>query len=241
MRYLFALGVAAATIWSFLVPDVVEFQQPGLARIFLWHFPCPMLATVFIWLGGWFSYRLVKTGDIRFDVRAAASMEIGYLFCILTMATGILFSYVQWGAWWQNDPRQTSFLMVLLIYAAYFALRGALPDEQRRASNSAVYALAALLPVMFLIFVFPRLPQVQSFHPTDSIMQGKIKGQYAWAVMSILTLISILSAWLYRLRVRAGLLELITEDRNDEFGLESDRRDPADTRVVRPVRIPRES
>ncbi|HJP83726.1 MAG TPA: cytochrome c biogenesis protein CcsA [Fimbriimonadaceae bacterium] len=239
LRILFALAVAAVTIWSFMVPDAVGFQRPELARIFFWHFPCPMLATLLLILGAWFSFRFTSTKKLSFDVRAVACMELGYLFCILTMATGILFSYVQWGAWWQNDPRQTSFLMVLLIYAAYFGLRGAIADPVKRGLNSGVYALAALLPTMFLTFVFPRLPQVQSFHPSDSIMKGNIKGQYAYVVIAVLVLMVWLTVWMYRLRVRAGTLELNLEEVDD--GLETNRGDTAGSTVVRPVRVPRES
>ncbi|MBC8066009.1 MAG: cytochrome c biogenesis protein CcsA [Chlorobia bacterium] len=241
MKYVFALAVAAVTLWSFYVPDAVGFQHPELARIFFWHFPCPILASVLLIAGGWFSWKYTKTNDLVWDVRAVAMMELGYLFCLMTMATGIMFSQVQWGAWWQNDPRQTSFLMVLLIYAAYFGLRGAIHDENRRASNSGVYALAALLPVLFLIFVFPRLPQIQSFHPSDSIMKGQIKGGYAYVVISVLVLVSWLTAWLYRIRVRTGLLELKLEDRNNGSRLETNSGDPAGSTVVRPVRVPRES
>ena len=165
-------------------------------------------------------------------------MELGYLFCLLTMATGILFSQVQWGAWWQNDPRQTSFLMVLLIYAAYFGLRGSIQDRHKRAKSSGVYAIAALLPMLFLTYVFPRLPQVESFHPSNSIMTGQIKGQYAYVVLALLVLMSVVAAWLYRIRVRADLLELKLEDR--ELGLENGGGNPASVDVVRPVHISRE-
>jgi len=237
MKYVFALAVAGVTIWSFLVPDAVGFQHPELARIFFWHFPCPMLASILLMTGGWFSFRFAQSQDLKFDLRAVACMEIGYLFCLLTMATGIIFSYVQWGAWWQNDPRQTSFLMVLLIYAAYFALRNAISDPARRASNSSIYALAALLPVLFLIFVFPRLPQVQSFHPNNSITGGLIKGDDAYVVIAVLVLATVLTAILYRMRVRTGMLELILEEK--DRGLEGHDRggNPAGVTVVRPVRV----
>lgn len=238
MRWIFALGVAAVTVWSFMVPDAVGFQKPELARIFFWHFPCPMLATILLIQGAWFSYRYIRSRDQHWDLRAAACMELGYIFCLMTMATGIIFSQVQWGAWWQNDPRQTSFLMVLLIYAAYFGLRGGIADPAKRARNAGVYALAAILPTLFLTFVFPRLPQIQSFHPSDSIMSGQIKGQYAYVVMAVLALMSWLTVWLYRLRVKAGLLELKLEERN---GLEANSGDSAGASVVRPVRISRES
>lgn len=238
MKYLLALAVAGITVWTFMVPDAVGFQMPELARIFFWHFPCPILASVLLMVGAWFSWKYVKTNDMKWDIRAIATMELGYVFCLLTMVTGIMFSQVQWGTWWQNDPRQTSFLMVLLVYAAYFGLRGALSDDHKRATNSGVYALAALMPVLFLIFVFPRLPQVQSFHPSDSIMKGQIKGGYAYIVTALLVLFTFITVWLYRMRVRAGLLELKLEDMNN--GLENHSGDSAGATVVRPVPVSHE-
>ena len=234
-RILFALAMGAATVWSFRISPAMGFQEPELARIFVWHFPCPIIATVLLVLGGWFSYKFLKTKERHWDERAVAANELGFVFCLLTMATGIVFSEVQWGAWWQWDPRQTSFLVVLFIYAAYFAVRGAFPDSERRASYSAAYALTAILPALFLIFVFPRLPQIVSFHPSDSIIKGKIKGEYAYVVTTLMALISILSVGLYRLRVRAGLVALESEFSNEGLAIGSSN--PTPTGVVRPVRI----
>ncbi|MGV3614504.1 MAG: cytochrome c biogenesis protein CcsA [Fimbriimonas sp.] len=238
-RAFFALVMGAVTVWSFYVPPARNFQRPDLARIFLWHFPCPMIATSLLLFGAWFSFKFLKTRERQWDVRANAAHELSYVFSLLTMATGMLFSKMEWGAWWQWDPRQTSFLLVLLIYAALFALRGAHPDADRRAANSSAYVLAALLPALFLIFVFPRLPQVESFHPTNSIMSGQIKGQYGYAVTTMIVLLSLVSGWLYRLRVRAGLLELRLENLDGQHP--SDRSDPAPSGVVRPVRLPSEN
>lgn len=239
MKWIFCLAVAAVTGWSFFVPDAVGFQRPELARIFFWHFPCPILATVLLVQASWFAFRYTQSNDLRWDIRSTGLMELGYLFCLMTMATGIIFSQVQWGTWWQNDPRQTSFLMVLLIYAAYFGLRGAISEPNRRAKSSGVYAMAALLPMLFLTYVFPRLPQVQSFHPSDSIMTGQIKGQYAYVVLAMIGLMTALTVWIYKLRVRAGILELRVEEFDN--GLETDLGNPADSAVVRPVRVSRES
>jgi heme exporter protein C len=195
---------------------------------------------VFGLLTGWFSYKFLATHDIAWDVRAEAAVELTTIFWLVTMASGILFSELEWGLWWQWDPRQTSFLLVLLIYFAYFALRGSFSDDVRKATHSAAYYLAALGPTLFLIYVFPRLPQIaqSSFHPTQSIMQGQIKGEYAYIILATLTLASIVAAWLYRLRVKAGLLLL----EEPSYGnLETDRSDTAHPPVVRPIRVPDES
>jgi len=247
----FGLLTGWATIWSFTVPDVAAFQAPGFARIFLWHFPCPMLFTLLILFGAWNSVRIFQRIELKpfcfmpesdpaakasWDIKAIACMELAYLFALLTMATGILFSQIQWGWWWSWDPRQTSFLMVLLIYAAYFAVRFAYSDPGKRAAFGAAYALAAVLPTLFLVFVFPRLPPIanMSLHPTDSILSGKIKGEYAYCVILILILFTIMAVYLYNIRVRTGLAEFELE--NNDAKLDAGG-DTAPTGVVRPVSL----
>lgn len=224
------------TVWSFLILPAKDFAEPQLARIFVWHFPCPMIASSLLFLNGWFAFRYLQTGERHWDERASASLELSYLFSLLTMATGMLFSKMQWGAWWQWDPRQTSFLLVLLIYAAYFAVRAAFADSEKRASNSSAFALAALLPSLFLIFVFPRLPYVKSFHPSDSIMKGQIHGEYAIVVIGIMVLLTILTGWLYRLRIRVGLMELESEKDYERLGSRSG--DSSASGVVKRISLP---
>jgi len=252
-RAIFALVTAAVTIWSFTVPDAKDFLRPELARIFFWHFPCPMMLTGLLFTGVYFALRHFgwikgkawvpeeNAGERRrWDMRAEAALEMGFVFGILTMITGIFFSLAQWGSAWQWDPRQTSFLIVLVIYGAYFAIRNAFDDPERRAAYSGAYMMAAFFPLLFLIFVFPRLPQVKavSFHPNDTVMSGNLKGQYLYVTLALLTLVTILTVWLYRLRVRVGELELLTED----YGtLETRGGHPTSTGVVRPVSISEQS
>lgn len=266
MKYLFAVIAGIATLWSFHIPPAMGFQQPELARIFVWHFPCPIIASFLLLFGGYYAVRYFLShsgaekkwadahpsspaGKIRswmalgendrsWDERTAAAIELSFVFSLLTMATGILFSEMQWGAWWSWDPRQTSFLVVLFIYAGYFVVRGAFSDPDRRAANSAAYLLAAILPCLFLIFVYPRLPQAQGLHPSDSIIKGRIKGEYAGVVITLMVLMSILTVWLYRLRVRAGTLELRNEKTHERLAIRSG--DSAPSGVVRPVSLPPE-
>src|SRR5579862_1063542 len=113
LKYLFAIAMAAVIVWSFLVPDAPLFQRPELARIFFWHFPNSMLLTAFMFVGGFFCLRyFLRIGPSIgeetdpqakrvWDVRAVAALELGFVYCLLTMVTGIVFSLAQWGALWQ--------------------------------------------------------------------------------------------------------------------------------------------
>jgi heme exporter protein C len=228
------IGIPLATIHSYFVADAPGFLYPEFARIFFWHFPCPVLATGCLTAGLYFSLRYSSSRDLKWDVRATAAHELAFVFIAMTMITGIFFSRIQWNAWWQNDPRQVSFLLVMTIYAAYFALRAAFIDQEKRALNSSGFAMAAYLPFLYLTFVYPRLPQVINNHPNDSIMGGNIKGGYAYVTIELIFLISLVTIWAYKLRSRAGILELETENYGD---LENSRRSAADPVVVRPLSL----
>lgn len=212
---LLLIGVPLATIHAFFVKDAPGFLFPEFARIFFWHFPCPMMATGLLIAGLVFCLRYMSTEKQEWDVRATACHELAMIFIALTMISGIFFSKIQWGAWWQNDPRQVSFLLVLTIYTAYFVLRSAISDPAKKAMNSGGFAVAAFLPFMFLTFVYPRLPQVVNNHPNESIMGGNIKGGYAYVIIELLFLVTIITHWLYKIRSRAGLLELKINDYGD--------------------------
>lgn len=235
---LLLVGVPLATVHAFFVKDAPGFLYPEFARIFFWHFPCPMMATGLLVAGLIFSIKYLATEKQEWDVRAAACHELAMIFIILTMISGVFFSKIQWGAWWQNDPRQVSFLLVLTIYAAYFVLRSAISDPAKRAMNSGGFAIAAFLPFMFLTFVYPRLPQVVNNHPNESIMSGNIKGGYAYVIMELLFLVTIITHWLYKLRSRAGLLELKTNDYGD---LQTLIGSASHSPVARPISVSDES
>ena len=56
----------------------------------------------------------------RHDRSAAVAIQIGLLFGVLATVTGAVWAKIEWGAWWNWDPRQTSILASLLFYAALF-------------------------------------------------------------------------------------------------------------------------
>jgi len=228
-------AMAGATLVSYLVPPAKGFQEPDLARIIFFHLPCAFAATAFLFYGAFAAIRSLSGDRLLWDARAEAAHAMAAAMAIATMLSGILFSRVQWGAWWQNDPRQTSFLLVLLILGAYFAIRSAFQDPERRARNSAAYAVGSLLPNLFLIFVFPRLPQVSTFHPMVIGKQGGFDPIYWRTILLVFACLMATAIWAYRQRVRAILLEERLEQLDAE--LDSRQRHAAD-RVVRAVRLP---
>lgn len=234
---LLGLAVSGMLIFTFLVPDAQLFMEPSLARILFTHVPCAFLASIFIVSSAFFAGSFVRKGT---DVAAAkmhASIELGTIFAALTMATGILFSKIQWGAWWHNDPRQISFLIVLFFYAALMALRGAYNDRGRMDRSTAWLSISLVLPAIFLMFVFPRLKFVEqkSFHPTRTIPEGQLDFAYSFGLWGTLVVLGWLALMIFSLRQRVELAERALDDNygHDETG----SRGSAPDGVVRPVAV----
>ena len=128
--------------------------------------------------------------------------------------TGAVFAKIMWGAYWNWDPRQTSITILLLIYAAYLALRSAIDDPERRAALSAVYAILAFVTVPFLVFVVPRI--YWSLHP-DTIINtrgaNEFDSRYTQVLMASLVGFTGLYVWLYTIGCR---IESIRQRRRQE-------------------------
>jgi heme exporter protein C len=137
------------------------------ARNLYFHVPMwfTMMAAFFV--SAYHSLRHLQGGDLRRDVRALQAARVGALFGILGLVTGIVWARFTWyvgtNVWWNFDPKQTLAAVQLLIYGAYFTLRSAIDDSEKRARIAAVYNLFAVVTVPFLLYVLPR--QMESLHP----------------------------------------------------------------------------
>lgn len=87
------------------------------------------------------------------------------VFGILGLLTGMVWAKYTWGAWWVNDVQLNGVAGTMLVYAAYFLLRGSMDDEQKRARISAVYNIFAFAMMVVFIIILPRM--------TDSLHPGK--------------------------------------------------------------------
>jgi heme exporter protein C len=112
-----------------------------------------------------------------------------------------------WGSYWNWDPRESSFLLLIFLYAAYLFLRNAIDDPDRRAAIAAAYALFATVLMPFLVFVAPRI--TQSLHPQTVINpQGKILMDTPTRVVFFAGLLgfSAVFLWMLSLETRAARL-----------------------------------
>jgi heme exporter protein C len=97
------------------------------------------------------------------DLWAVELANVGVVFGILGMLTGMLWAQYTWGAFWHGDPKQNAAAVGLLIYFAYFVLRGSVENDEQKARLSAVYNIFAFVSVVVLLFILPRY--TSSMHP----------------------------------------------------------------------------
>lgn len=109
------------------------------------------------------SIMYLSKSDLRNDLIAEKSAATGVIFGIAGLLTGMLWAKFTWGAWWVNDAKLNGAAATMLTYSAYFVLRNAIEDEQKKAKISAVYAIFAFTLMIVFIMVLPRI--TDSLHP----------------------------------------------------------------------------
>lgn len=197
-------------IYGMLSPVPLRFILNETIRNLFYH--VPMWFGMFILFGYSFanSLKYLRSLDLKDDIKAVSYANVGVLFSVLGMVTGMVWAKYTWGAPWSNDPKQLSAAMCMLIYFAYLILRAGMKDEEKRARLSAVYNVFAFIISVPLVFVLPRL--VDSLHPGN----GGNPGFNAYDLDSHLRLIFypavigwfLLGLWIAHLNIRYRKVEL---------------------------------
>ena len=144
------------------VPDIQILEQSS--RNLFYHVPMWFTMFVAFFTSFIYSVRYLNSPKPEFDQKAAAFTTVGILFGICGLFTGSLWARFTWGAWWTfAEPRMNLSAVALLILSAYFVLRSAFDDPEKRAKMAAVYNIFAVSTVPFLFYIIPR--QLQSLHP----------------------------------------------------------------------------
>lgn len=150
-------------------PYIVTLEER--VKILNFHVPVAWVSVLAYLVAMIYSIQYLRKREHIYDTIAVSSAALGTMFAILATVTGMVWAKFNWGSYWNWDPRETSIFVLLLIYAAYFALRGSIDKPNVRARISAVYAIIAFVSVPFLVFVLPRI--TSGLHPGS---QGETSG-----------------------------------------------------------------
>ena len=162
----------------------------------------------------WSSVQYLRSHQIKHDDRAVESVKVAFFFGGLGLVTGMLWGNATWGTFWTSDPKLNNTMIGLLIYSAYFVLRGSLQDETQRGRLSAVYNIFSYAVFIPLIYVLPRM--MDSLHPgsgnNPTFRLFDTSHDMKLVVYTAIAGFILLSWWLFTLFVRLRLLSKSHDD-----------------------------
>src|SRR6476659_6905494 len=90
------------------------------------YFHVPMwFGMTFLLLLSWiYSIWYLVKGKSSLDIVAVEASNTGVTYGILGLITGMMWARFTWGTFWTNDPKLNAAAVGMLIYFAYFILRG---------------------------------------------------------------------------------------------------------------------
>ena len=205
MAFLYAAPVNGAALETpELVGDVmVTHQQLISQKIFYFHMPVAIVSFVALAFSAYYGGRFLVTRESRFDTCSRVAMEIALLFVIFTMITGDLWTRFEWGVWWTWEPRLTTYLILMLIVIAYFVMRNAVDDPERRAAYAGVISIIALVDVPICFMITRIIPS--SVHPVITREDGMAPDMAATVIVVMIGMM-LVAYGMYRLRFREARL-----------------------------------
>lgn len=163
-KYLVAVWMTVVIVAGFLIPiPEIPILEQSARNLFL-HVPMWFTMAVCFGAGLVYSIRYLNAPSPGLDRKASSATLVGILFGVCGLLTGAVWARFTWGTWWTfAEPRMNLSALAMMIYVAYFVLRTAFDDPQKRAKLSAVYNVFAATTIPFLLYIIPR--QLPSLHP----------------------------------------------------------------------------
>ncbi len=159
-----ALALAAIYLAFYVTPTIVtEADQADYAqKIFYLHTPIAMTSLISFVVAAVAGVMFLATRRPKWDIIGRIAIELGLLYGLLVMYSGMIWDRAEWGVWWTWDPKLTVYLIALLFFSAYFVLRSSVEEPEARARFAAVYAIVGSVSAPMTFFVNRVLPAV---HP----------------------------------------------------------------------------
>ena len=169
-----ALTIAALAFAAYeaLIVAPTEQTMGNVQRIFYYHVPSAWTAFLLFFANFLASVVYIWKRNAAADAIAAATAEVGVVFCTVVLVTGPIWARPVWGIWWTWDARLTTTLVLWLIYVSYLVLR-------RYSTGSQTALLAAALAIFGFVdvpIVYMTIRWFRTQHPAPVIGGGENSG-----------------------------------------------------------------
>jgi heme exporter protein C len=198
--------------WGFLVPiPVLDGRLQQSIRNLFFHVPMWFAMMTLFTVSVIYAIKYLRSQNPVHDDYAVEYARTGIVFGVLGLITGAIWANYQWGSPWSGDPKQNGAAIALLIYLAYFVLRGSMNDVDKRSRISAVYNIFAYAMLFPTIWILPRM--TESLHPGGLGSEGNpglnpndTSSQMEMVFLPAIIGWILLGVWITTLRIRLRLL-----------------------------------
>lgn len=145
-----ALLPGAMALILFFTP--VEAVMGPVQKVFYFHVSAAWAGMLSFILAAAAGGGYLATRRQWWDWLSLSSIEVGLVFGLIAILSGMIWAQPIWNTWWVWDPRLTTTAIMELIYLAYFILRSGLETPEARARLGAVYAIVGVITVPLTFF-----------------------------------------------------------------------------------------
>ena len=185
--------VLLAALYMIFIWAPMESTMGVLQRIFYFHMPSAIVAFVAFVTGGIASIRYVASREARFDDLSVACNEVGLVFAVVNLVTGMIWGKPAWGVYWAwGDARLVTALLLVLIYTGYLILRQSVNEPNQRAVVCAVVSIFGMADIP-IVYMANRVWRTQ--HPGPVVGGGGGLDSNMWLVLLVSFVAQMLVMW----------------------------------------------
>ena len=147
---LFVIFMTLSLYMTFLYAPKEKIMG-DVQRIFYFHMGYVLVFTLAFTMNLIYSIKFLRNNKEIDSKLAYIHAEIGTLFTLLTLVSGMFWAKPVWGTWWTSDPQLTTTLILFILYFSYLvfhklAVRSGVPRY------SSVFAIIAFidLPIVYI-------------------------------------------------------------------------------------------
>jgi heme exporter protein C len=181
-------------------------------RNLFFHVPMWIAMMVCFTVSVVYAIRYLRSQSYKDEIYSTEFIRMGTMLGVIGLVTGMVWANYQWGKAWTGDAKLNGTAIALLIYFAYFVLKGSLQDEVKQARIGAVYNIFAYFMLFPCIWILPRM--VESLHPGGMGNEGN-PGLNPKDTTNPMRMVmypafigwTLLSVWITTLRIRVRLIQ----------------------------------
>ena len=193
----------------------IDISQGPVAKTVFIHVPlawCSMVAIILVSIA---SIIYLMRKNLFWDQVAQSTAEIGVIFGIAALVSGIIWAKPIWGVWWTGEAKLTTTLILILIYIAYILFRSLYKNSFQMKKIAAVIAVIGAIDSPIIYFAANLW---QEAHPVTVIgplaeRESSFGADYGITLLVSVIAFTLLFVLLTNIRYKIIKLENLTKEK----------------------------